>query len=189
MTALLYDPVAIIFCQLSLAVIFGLGAWGKFRELEEFTGIVRNYRLLPESAIRPVAYLMPVLEAMIAVTLLLGTVQPYPAMGAFVLLGIFAVAMGINILRGRRYIDCGCFKTKLKQRLSWWLVVRNGVLMAMSAVLVVTAGSAGMTRPIGLLDVYTGTMATIVVVLFYVVLGHVLSEAPKFTTHNGGKYA
>jgi hypothetical protein len=182
MTALLYEPVAIIFCQLSLAVIFGLGAWGKFRDLEEFTGIVRNYRLLPEFAIRPVAYLMPVLEAMIAVTLLLGTVQPYPAMGAFVLLAIFAVAMGINILRGRRYIDCGCFRTKLKQRLSWWLVVRNGLLMAMSAVLVVTAGSPGMTRPIALLDVYTGTMATIVVVLFYVVLGHVLSEAPKFET-------
>ena len=182
MTALVYEPVVIIFCQLSLTVIFGLGAWGKFRELEEFTGIVRNYRLLPELAIRPVAYLMPVLETAIAVTLLAGTVHPYPAKGAFVLLAIFALAIGINILRGRRYIDCGCFKTTLKQRLSWWLVVRNGLLMVMAAVLVVTGGSADMmTRPIAFLDVYTGTMATIVVVMFYVVLSHVLSEAPKYT--------
>ncbi len=183
MTALLYEPVVIIFCQLSLTVIFGLGAWGKFRELEEFTGIVRNYRLLPELAIRPVAYLMPALEAAIAVALLVGTVQPYPAMGAFVLLAIFALAIGINILRGRRYIDCGCFKTTLKQRLSWWLVIRNGLLMIMAAVLVVTGGSSAdmVTGPIALLDVYTGTMATIVVVMFYVVLSHVLSEAPKYT--------
>ena len=182
MTVLLHDPVAVIFCQLSLTVIFGLGAWGKFRDLEEFTGIVRNYRLLPEFAIRPVAYMMPALEAAIALTLLAGTAQPYPAMGAIVLLAIFAVAMGINIVRGRRYIDCGCFRTKLKQRLSWWLVVRNGVLMTMAGVLVLTAWSPGMmVRPVALLDVYTGTMATIVVVLFYVVLGHVLSEAPKYT--------
>ena len=177
--ALLHDPAVLIFCQLSLAVIFGLGAWGKLRDLEAFTGVVRNYRLLPEFAVWPVAHTMPVLEAAIAVAILAGPTQPYSAMGAFMLLAIFAVAMGVNILRGRRYIDCGCFRTTLKQRLSWWLVVRNGVLMSMAAVLVVAAVPSGMTRPITFLDVYVGTMAAIVVVLYYVALGHVLSEAPK----------
>jgi hypothetical protein len=36
--------------------------------------------------------------------------------------------MAINIRRGRRHIDCGCFQSALKQTLSWILVARNGVL-------------------------------------------------------------
>jgi hypothetical protein len=170
------DPTAVIFCQVSLALIFGLGAWTKLRNLEEFVGVVRNYRLLPEFAVQPVAYTMPFLEAAIAVAILVGPARSYAAMGAFALLAIFAVAMGVNILRGRRYIECGCFRTVLKQRLSWWLVARNGVLMTLAALV---ATVPVMARPIVVLDVYAGTMAAIVVVLFYVALGHVLSEPPE----------
>jgi hypothetical protein len=36
--------------------------------------------------------------------------------------------MGINLRRGRRHIDCGCFQSALKQTLSWVLVMRNLVL-------------------------------------------------------------
>lgn len=173
------DPTVVIFCQVSLALVFGLAAWGKLRNLEEFVGVVRNYRLLPEFAVRPVAYATPVLEATIAAAVLVGPTRSPAALVAFALLAIFAVAMGVNILRGRRYIDCGCFRTALKQRLSWWLVARNGVLMTMAAL--VTAVPA-MTRPIGVLDAYAGVMGGIVVVLFYVASGHVLSEAPKTTS-------
>jgi hypothetical protein len=170
------DPTAVIFAQISLAAIFGLAAWGKLRHLEEFVGVVRNYRLLPEAAVRPVAYTMPFLEAAIAVAILIGLTRPYAAIGGFGLLAIFTLAMGVNILRGRRYIDCGCFRTALKQRLSWWLVARNGALMAMAALVVAVPD---MTRPIVPLDAYAGAMAAIVVVLFYVASGHVLSEPPK----------
>lgn len=170
------DPTALIFCQASLALVFGLAAWGKLRNLEEFVGVVRNYRLLPELAVRPVAFAMPPLEAAIAVGILVDPVRFYAALGAFALLAAFAVAMGVNILRGRRYIECGCFRTALKQRLSWWLVGRNGVLMAMA---VLAATVPAVARPIGVLDLYSGIMAAIVLMLFYVASGHVLSEAPK----------
>ena len=39
--------------------------------------------------------------------------------------------MAINLARGRRNIDCGCFQSALKQRLSWVLVARNVVLAAL----------------------------------------------------------
>ena len=42
--------------------------------------------------------------------------------------------MGINLRRGRRHIDCGCFQSALKQTLSWTLVMRNVVLALLMAV-------------------------------------------------------
>lgn len=170
------DPMAVIFCQVSLALIFGLGAWGKLKSLEEFVGVVLNYRFLPEFTARPVAYTLPFFEAAIAVGILIGPVRPFAAMGAFALLAIFSVAMGVNILRGRRYIDCGCLMSVLKQRLSWWLVARNGVLMVMAAWVVAVMVTS---RPAVLLDAFAGTAAGIVVVLLYIASGYVLSERPK----------
>jgi hypothetical protein len=41
---------------------------------------------------------------------------------------LFAAAMAINIWRGRRHIDCGCFQSALKQTLSWTLLARNAGL-------------------------------------------------------------
>jgi hypothetical protein len=41
------------------------------------------------------------------------------------LLILFAAAMAINIGRGRRNIDCGCFQSALRQNLSLTLVARN----------------------------------------------------------------
>ena len=67
---------------------------------------------------------------------------PWTEAAAALLLSVFAVAMGINLLRGRRHIDCGCFQGTLKQPLSWTLVSRNALL----ALLLVAAGAAASAR-------------------------------------------
>ena len=41
---------------------------------------------------------------------------------------MFALAMGINLHRGRAHIDCGCFRGTLRQTLRGALVLRNVVL-------------------------------------------------------------
>jgi len=53
--------------------------------------------------------------------------------------------MGINLLRGRRHIDCGCFQGTLKQPLRWTLVSRNALL----ALLLTAAGVAPSGRSDG----------------------------------------
>ena len=58
----------------------------------------------------------------------------WSAVSAASLLILFAVAMAINIRRGRRHIDCGCFQSALKQTLSWILVARNAALALLLAV-------------------------------------------------------
>ncbi len=173
-----HDPAIVLACQLTLALTFGLAAWSKARALTEFSGVVRNYRLLPEAAVVPVAYAVPVLEAATALALLLGPARPVAGVLALGLLAVFTVAIVVNILRGRTHIDCGCFRTALKQRLSWWLVARNGVLIGMAALV---AAAADLARPAGLLDAFTAAMAATTLVLFYAASGHVLSEPLKAT--------
>ena len=115
-----------------VALVFLTAALGKARHRLEFQGVVANYRLLPQSAVTAFALVLPPVEAAVAAGLLFAP-SPWPAAIAAALLILFAVAMAINIQRGRRQIDCGCFQTSLRQTLSWILVARNGGLALLLA--------------------------------------------------------
>jgi hypothetical protein len=111
-----------------IALVYLTAALGKMRHWAVFHGVVANYRLLPDVLVAPFAYVLPPFEALLGATLLLGLLSPWAEVAAAALLLLFAAAMGINLKRGRRNIDCGCFQSALKQTLRWILVVRNGVL-------------------------------------------------------------
>jgi uncharacterized membrane protein YphA (DoxX/SURF4 family) len=113
--------------RLLLALVFLTAALGKIRHRLAFQGVVANYRLLPEIAVPAFALLLPLVEAAVAGALLFAP-PPWPEASAAILLMLFAAAMAINIWRGRRHIDCGCFQSALKQTLSWTLVARNAGL-------------------------------------------------------------
>jgi hypothetical protein len=116
-----------------VGLIFVTAAFGKLRHRLEFQGVVSNYRLLPEAVVPAFALLLPPIEMAVAATLLFAP-SPWAALCAAALLVLFAVAMGINIRRGRRHIDCGCFQSSLKQTLSWILVARNLALALLLAI-------------------------------------------------------
>ena len=119
--------------RLFTALVFAAAAVGKMRNWAVFEGVVANYRMLPEVLVRPFAYLLPPLELLVAVALVTLS-APVPEASAATLLGLFAAAMGVNILRGRGEIDCGCFSSALKQRLRWPLVFRNLFIIVILAV-------------------------------------------------------
>lgn len=111
-----------------ISLVFLTAAYGKLRHGALFQGVVANYRLLPDAMVAPAAHLIPPVELLLGATLLLGLAYPWPELGAVGLLLLFALAMGINLRRGRHHIDCGCFQSTLKQTLSRALVMRNVVL-------------------------------------------------------------
>jgi uncharacterized membrane protein YphA (DoxX/SURF4 family) len=141
MTMLAIPEIGIAIRTLT-GLVFGFAAIGKMRHWPILQGVVANYRLLPEILVVPVTVVLPPLEAVLGVTLLLGIASPWPELAAATLLAVFALAMAVNLRRGRRHIDCGCFQGALKQTLRWSLVVRNGVLVLLLGVASVTASGA-----------------------------------------------
>lgn len=121
-------PAVVLAARALTALIFLSAAVGKMRHWNVFEGVVANYRLLPGPLNSAVAYALPPAEAVIALCLMAGVAQPWAGLAAAALLGVFGLAIAINLLRGRSHIDCGCFQGTLKQALRWPLVARNAVL-------------------------------------------------------------
>jgi uncharacterized membrane protein YphA (DoxX/SURF4 family) len=121
-------PEFITAVRIAAALIFFTAAFSKMRSWRTFEGVVANYRLLPGPLPRLVAWLLPPGELLLAIALAFGA--PGSELAASALLTVFAAALGVNLLRGRAHIDCGCFDSTLKQPLRWSLVLRN-VLLAL----------------------------------------------------------
>lgn len=167
------DSLALAFSQALLMLVFLGGAVPKLGAWEEFVGVVYNYRILPDATARPLAYLIPIAELGVGIALAVPALRvPAAAFAAF-LLGLFSLAITVNLLRGRREIDCGCFSSVLKQNLSWWLVVRNLGLIALA---VWFGSAAGAVQTIGWVQWLIGGAVAGMVVIFYMT-GAVLSAA------------
>lgn len=129
--------MAPVLALLSLAVsvctglIFLAAGVAKLRHRSLLPGVVANYRLLPGLLVAPVAAFLPVVELATGAALLAGMAPALVV--AIVLLLLFAWAMAVNIMRGRRHIDCGCGRPQLRQPLSWGLVARNLLLATLLA--------------------------------------------------------
>jgi hypothetical protein len=170
-----HDPMILAFALAILMLIFLAGAWSKLRARETFEGVVYNYRLLPELMVRPASYLLPLAELAVGLGLAHASTRPYAAVGALALLTMFNIAIGINLARGRREIDCGCFSSVLKQRLSGGLIVRNVALMGLAAWL---AWRAPQSFPgMGWLDWLVGLAAAVVVAFVYMTASLLAAQA------------
>jgi len=169
------DPALSLAAGASLALVFAAAAVSKLRTWREFPGVVQNYRLVPVAAARPVAGTLPVLEAMVAVGLVATPARPYAALAAVALLAMFSLAVAINLARGRRHIDCGCFRFALRQPLSWWLVGRNVLLIAVALI----AGTPGVApRQLTWLDGVTVGGAALSLFVLYLAGAYVLGPPP-----------
>ncbi|WP_353143403.1 MauE/DoxX family redox-associated membrane protein [Paracoccus sp. (in: a-proteobacteria)] len=164
MTALLQEPLILWTLRSFLAALFATAAISKLTGIEEFYGVVRNFRLLPDGLSRAVAMVLPVVELAVAVALLVPALALPAAVAAAVLMAVFGLAIAINVLRGRTQIDCGCFRNGMKQRISWLIVGRNAVLTGLALALVALHPGA---RPAGVVELTTGLIAGAVLMLLY----------------------
>jgi len=109
---------------LTAALLFLLAAFSKFRSMEDFRRALLGYRLLPETWVPSASWGIVAAEVVVGSAIVTG--QRAALLAAQMLLVTYAVAMAVNLLRGRAHIDCGCGGAA--QPLSWWLVGRNLVL-------------------------------------------------------------
>ncbi|WP_280396738.1 MauE/DoxX family redox-associated membrane protein [Nocardia carnea] len=70
---------------------------------------VHGYRLLPDPLVPVVAAILPWAEIVLGAALVLGVLPCITGSAAAALFGVFFLALTVNLLRGRRDLDCGCF--------------------------------------------------------------------------------
>jgi hypothetical protein len=112
------------------ALLLASAAIQKFRDLARFADIVAAYRVLPPVLDRPMAWLIPCLEAAIALALVWEPIRNGAVIAAMVLLIAYAAGLGVNLLRGRLDLDCGCGAARDRRPIAIWMVWRNLLLAA-----------------------------------------------------------
>ena len=165
-----FDPAVNLVAALVLSYVFVMAGLHKCRAPAEFAATLANYRILPESLARQGVYLVPVAEIMTGAALLFPATARLAAFLAGGLLCIYVAAIGINLLRGRRNIDCGCGGPAQKQTISEWMIVRNGLLLGLAFI----AGSQIEARALLWLDWLTIILATVMGCLFYNIINQLL---------------
>ena len=173
LTGFTSDPVAVGAIVGALALVMFAAAWHKFSAPEEFVGALAAYQLLPESLVWPAARVLPVAEAVIGVGILI----PYTRQAAALLLSglvlFYAVAIAINLARGRSSIDCGCGGEA--HPLSWGLVARNAVL----ALAAMVASGQTLDRTMNWIDALTLVMGVLAFYAMYLLVDELLRQAGR----------
>jgi putative oxidoreductase len=111
----LFSPWLTIRIQLGLAAVFIVAALAKISDPPGFAHEISNYKLLPASAVNPLALTLPWLEMVLGVCFFLGPFRRTAGRLAALLLVVFIGALSINLARGRP-VDCGCFSTTAKTK-------------------------------------------------------------------------
>jgi peroxiredoxin len=132
------DAVGI--ARLVLVVVFAVAGWAKLSDRGGTRQAVLEFGV-PEALARPVATVLPLAELTVAGLLLFSGSAVIGAIGAAVLLGLFIVAIGVSLARGRRP-DCHCFGQVHSEPVGPKTLVRNVVLVGVAS-LVIADGRGG----------------------------------------------
>ena len=134
---MILDPFILQFVSLCFTLLFVLAAIHKMTGFERFQTVLSDYQLIPPLLVPLAARLFPAVEMSLALGWLFAVQRPIVAYGSAGLLAAYSLAMGINLLRGRVHIGCGCgFGGALQhdQQLSVRLVLRNAGLAIIALV-------------------------------------------------------
>jgi hypothetical protein len=146
------DPAVADVIAVALALLFARAAYDKFTDLPHFRELLAAYEILPATLISLADPLVPLLETLAAVALLTGCfearVKPAAGVAAAMIVGVYAAGIGINLLRGRKHLDCGCTPAGERRAIGAWMVARNSLLASLALLTALPGGA----RPLGLID-------------------------------------
>jgi len=168
------DPGFALTVRWSLAIVFLLALIHKLKSPVAFRATMKNYHLLPDFLLTPFLYAVIAAELVAVVGLLVNS--PLGSSAAAGLFVVYTLAILINLIRGRRDIDCGCSGPAVRQTLSAWLVVRNAGFLA-AALLTVPASNP---RPLEILDWFTNVAAVATFVLIYFAATYLSTTRARF---------
>ena len=119
------DPVCALLIVSCGMLLFAGAAVHKLRAIGEFSQTLAQYQLLPDGLIRIAGPVFGLMELAICLGLPWPALRPVAAPAGAVLLLLYSVAITINLVRGRRDLDCGCGGFGRRTPIGPWMVVRN----------------------------------------------------------------
>ncbi len=118
---------ALSLVRILVAAVFGVAGLAKLIDRQGSRRALVEFGV-PERLAPPVALLLPIVELTIAASLLFRGTAPLGSLAAFVLLAIFAVAIGVNLTLGRKP-ECHCFGQLSSSPANWSTLLRNVALL------------------------------------------------------------
>ena len=170
------DPVISFTLRGVLALVFAEAVFHKVTDFAAFRETLANYELLLPQLVAPTAGFVIAIELGLIPALLIPGIGGWAALVAAAVLALYALAITANLIRGRRYIDCGCTGPSLRQPLSGGLVVRN--LLLAGGGLVAAQGTT--VRDLGLVDAATVVFAVLGGYLIYAAANALLATAARY---------
>jgi len=175
------DPAVDATLRAAFALLFLTAASHKLRDVGRFRATLGDYRLLPVAVVPFAGALLIGTEIAVAILLLVSVRRAPGPVSAAGLLALYAVAIAVNLARGRRHIDCGCMGPTVRRPISGWLVARNAALAV-----AVLAGLAPVgPRPLAWMDALTVVAATMTLATLYASLDGLLAHGPALARLRG----
>jgi len=168
------DPLIDLTLRVALAAVLVWAAAHKLRDLPAFAVVVEAYQILPRGLGRWLAPALATVELTLAALLLWPPARVVASSATSVLFVTYSLAIRINLRRGRRDVDCGCFGPARRRPLSEWLLLRNTFLVA--AALVV--GLPVEPRSLGPLDAFAGLAAVAALAMLWTAADQLLAQWP-----------
>jgi uncharacterized membrane protein YphA (DoxX/SURF4 family) len=168
------DPALLGVLRFFLALVLLHAAQHKLRDPASFAGSIADYRILPASLASAAGALLSALELSIGIAILVPATAPQAAAAAALLLLVYSGAILVNLLRGRRDLDCGCSGPARRRPIGEELLFRNALLVLAS----VTCAGFASTRPLVALDVVTIAGGAGTLALLYAAADGAIAHAP-----------
>ena len=180
--ARMIDPALGTLLGGAFALLFASAALHKLRDLSGFAELLAAYRVLPGA--RYLAFLVPLTETLVACGLLLPRSRPAASLAGLGVLLLYAGAIALNLLRGRRELSCGCGGPGERRPIAAWMVTRNLLL----ALLLAAAALPVSARPLQAVDLLTVAAGIAVASLLYMsadaLLGRVMPRTQAWREHS-----
>jgi uncharacterized membrane protein YphA (DoxX/SURF4 family) len=148
-----------------LSLLLGTSALMKLVSASSFATTVRSYQILPEALAGLSATVLIVTEIALSAFLITGYQLRFALVGVAALILIFSIAIGINLLRHRTDLNCGCFGPA-GTKIGWGLIFRNlFILCLVSAGMSIDLPSSERRLGLGVPE-FLGSMGFVLFLLF-----------------------
>ncbi len=128
---------------LFLLWLFALAAYHKLANLTHYSELMLEYLpvIKQSSLLRSAVFCLALLELSVALLLLLPVTRTAALIMAVIVLSVYATVMAVQLILGRRQLNCGCAGPASSTQISTVLVVRNVVLIVLAVIALVVGAS------------------------------------------------